>query len=423
MPPKKDLNTSISAGAQKDTRTSNNNAFANEFHHRTTTTAAASAAAAAINAADLVADSRHQIYLANAKLCRLVQRCPWMYDRSHSDYARKHILEKSWAKIAKECNDTVASCKERWRNIRAAFARSVNIYKTYSGPNRVKPYYLYEELRFLLKPMTEGGIKGRVMLHIENEEADDIAPNDVEVELTEDPEDCVTLLYEDNDSSNPMAQVKIDSDMEYDLLENISTEHMGIDLQGITNTAQQNNNQVAAKSNERVLPARKRKRSIEEQLQHSGSELKMSKSDDSWSLPVADIDVKFLDTLLPDMKIMNARQKIIFKRKIYQSLEEVFDANSDFPNINYATRPNSNFQETLNNIRKLSETDLQQVNAFIKNTFQTNFDNRDNVRRVGNATSLTSSGTSFVQIGNSMRNIHLGSVIPTTIKEEAHDNI
>ena len=55
---------------------------------------------------DAAAEQRTIAYQANAKLCRLVRKCPWMYDRNHHNYAKKHILDKSWCKIARECNDS-----------------------------------------------------------------------------------------------------------------------------------------------------------------------------------------------------------------------------------------------------------------------------------------------------------------------------
>lgn len=64
------------------------------------------------------------------------------------------------------CNRTdlpppVDNCKERFRNIRTSFARSINVQRV---TNRVKPYYLSEELEFLKRHITPGvpvPVKGR----------------------------------------------------------------------------------------------------------------------------------------------------------------------------------------------------------------------------------------------------------------------
>lgn len=50
----------------------------------------------------------------------------------------------------------VSSCKERWRNIRTSYARSINVNKVPASANRTKPYYLHEELQFLALHITPG---------------------------------------------------------------------------------------------------------------------------------------------------------------------------------------------------------------------------------------------------------------------------
>lgn len=117
-------------------------------------------------------------------------------------------------------------------------------------------------------------------------------------------------------------------------------------------------------------------------------------------------DMRFLEALLPDMALMNTRQKIVFKRKIYQTLEEVFENSNDFPNternkmdhanlnkvsmspqgsLNYHTSPNSlqtqvrqtvltvnssTARSLINNIANLNESELQKVNGFLQNSFR-----------------------------------------------------
>lgn len=60
-----------------------------------------------------------------------------------------------------QCNEfsptfKVSSCKERWRNIRTSYARSINVNKIPASANRTKPYYLHEELQFLALHITPG---------------------------------------------------------------------------------------------------------------------------------------------------------------------------------------------------------------------------------------------------------------------------
>lgn len=133
MPPKKDTNaqnnnnpnvannnevatTAVTAPTVTITVTSTSNNTNSSTTATVSQLAAAAAAAATNNVAisggqavylhDVAAEQRTIAYQANAKLCRLVRKCPWMYDRNHHNYAKKHILDKSWTKIAKECNDS-----------------------------------------------------------------------------------------------------------------------------------------------------------------------------------------------------------------------------------------------------------------------------------------------------------------------------
>ncbi|XP_067644201.1 ataxin-2 homolog [Eurosta solidaginis] len=101
-------------------------------------------------------DSKPDNYQINAKICRLVEHYPCMYDRSHPHYLKKDVVDKAWVKISKEMDDSIPSCKERWRNIRTSFARSINVNKIPSSANRTKPYYLHEELQFLARHITPG---------------------------------------------------------------------------------------------------------------------------------------------------------------------------------------------------------------------------------------------------------------------------
>lgn len=51
-------------------------------------------------------DSKPDNYQINAKICRLVERYPCMYDRSHPHYLKKDVVDKAWVKISKEMDDS-----------------------------------------------------------------------------------------------------------------------------------------------------------------------------------------------------------------------------------------------------------------------------------------------------------------------------
>lgn len=50
--------------------------------------------------------SKPDNYQVNAKICRLVENYPCMYDRSHIHYSKKDVVDKAWVKIAKEMDDS-----------------------------------------------------------------------------------------------------------------------------------------------------------------------------------------------------------------------------------------------------------------------------------------------------------------------------
>ncbi|XP_054734227.1 uncharacterized protein LOC129241753 [Anastrepha obliqua] len=84
----------------------------------------------------------------NARLCRAVQQHRCIYDRSDENYERRDAYDLAWNEIAKTCDESVISCKLRWRNIRTAFIRSVvGLPKKRKG-HRTKEYYLQDVLEF-----------------------------------------------------------------------------------------------------------------------------------------------------------------------------------------------------------------------------------------------------------------------------------
>uniref|UniRef100_A0A034W0A5 Transcription factor Adf-1 n=1 Tax=Bactrocera dorsalis TaxID=27457 RepID=A0A034W0A5_BACDO len=85
----------------------------------------------------------------NKKLANLVEQYPQLYDRDYVLYGKTNAVDQAWKKIGKMWGKPVPECKERWRNIRAAYARSIDAYKTKRGPNRGRQYYLAKEMEFL----------------------------------------------------------------------------------------------------------------------------------------------------------------------------------------------------------------------------------------------------------------------------------
>ncbi|XP_013105359.1 probable serine/threonine-protein kinase DDB_G0282963 [Stomoxys calcitrans] len=483
-------NNSASSAAPNSNTNANSDSVASSNNIVSATTNNNGTTIVSVIMPDAGPEQRTIAFQSNAKLCRLVRKCPWMYDRTHHNYAKKHILDKSWCKIARECNDSVASCKERWRNIRAAFARSINIYKTHSGPNRVKPYYLHKELSFLVKPMMEGRDKND-----DTHEASEISAKDEYTEGEEEEDDGEQdeeddeqqAMIGDDDDDLPDDTADIKSAFEA-LNPDISIHHHKMIKK---NGSQNNSHDYDAMSSSIFEPHTEFSTSdVEHDFHDTRFDDTMSQTTDMdrrasnnalngignnivgtkrpmhldtetidakrfklSQIPAnaSEPDIRFLEALLPDMALMNTRQKIVFKRKIYQTLEEVFENSNDFPNPEPQTHhPNNHNQRIstplvhsnsnssnnhslnnttttttmpggaqvkqtvltvnsstarnlINNIANLNETELQKVNGFLQSTLRglntTSVSNSSALGNItANATRLTNGGATATVI-------------------------
>uniref|UniRef100_A0A6P7F2E5 Uncharacterized protein LOC114324150 n=1 Tax=Diabrotica virgifera virgifera TaxID=50390 RepID=A0A6P7F2E5_DIAVI len=88
--------------------------------------------------------------LFNINFVRVIESRPCIWNYNLQEYSKRNITEKAWTEIANEVNDTVTNCRERWRNIRTAFLRSLKAPPSGSGKNSKKKYYLSQCLEFLL---------------------------------------------------------------------------------------------------------------------------------------------------------------------------------------------------------------------------------------------------------------------------------
>ncbi|XP_028155719.1 uncharacterized protein LOC114349516 [Diabrotica virgifera virgifera] len=88
--------------------------------------------------------------LFNIKFVRVVERHPCIWNFNLQEYSKRDTTEKAWAEIAEEINETVSNCRERWRNIRTAFLRSLKTPPDRSAKNSKKRYYLSKYLQFLV---------------------------------------------------------------------------------------------------------------------------------------------------------------------------------------------------------------------------------------------------------------------------------
>ncbi|EDW70729.1 uncharacterized protein [Drosophila virilis] len=291
-----------------------------------------------------------ELHAINAKICRLVEQHPCMYDRSHPAYMRKSHVEQAWVDISKEMNDSVDNCKERFRNIRTSFARSINVQR---GSNRVKPYYLSEELEFLKKHITPGvpvPVKGRRSRDSNNRRCDD---NDEYDDNEHDDEEHVGALVHIKHS---LSSDEHENENSTDSSEWVAEEH----AQSVASQTQDKpeselhplSDEDDQKPKDLVqpnavpqtcpFPTKKRRRTVTEAPKPSepaevGADTEDTPAD--VKPPVMDFDDAFLQGLRPEMKHMNFHQKLFFKRRVYELLSDIFEGGE-----NASSQPRTNGQ-------------------------------------------------------------------------------
>ncbi|KAH8369880.1 hypothetical protein KR093_001346 [Drosophila rubida] len=271
-----------------------------------------------------------ELHAINAKICRLVEQHPCMYDRSHPSYMRKSHVERAWEDIANQMNDGVDSCKERFRNIRTSFARSINVQR---GSNRIKPYYLSEELEFLKKHITPGvpvPIKGRRSRDSirRGDECDD---NDNEEEEQE-PGALVHIKHSlssgDENSSDSSEWVT----QEPEHAQSVASEPKEQPDSELASQSDEDEQKPATAATPACpIPPKKRRRTIVEvapivelTAHNLGAEA-VAMSPVDIKPPSLDFDDAFLQGLRPEMNHMNFHQKLYFKRRVYELLGAIFE--------------------------------------------------------------------------------------------------
>ncbi|EDV94272.1 probable serine/threonine-protein kinase DDB_G0271402 [Drosophila grimshawi] len=273
-----------------------------------------------------------ELHAINAKICRLVELHPCMYDRSCPTYMRKSYVEQAWEDISKKMNDTVDNCKERFRNIRTSFARSINVQR---GSNRIKPYYLSEELEFLKRHITPGvpvPVKGR-RSRDGNRRGDD---ND-DYDDNEDEHHAGALLHikhsmssdgSTDDSSEWVADEHAQS------LASQTLDKPESELHSHSDDADQKptNLQVQPIVTPQTCPfPPKKRRRLPADLMAKSNEV-IANSAEAEDSPVdnkpavMDFDDAFLQGIRPEMNLMNFHQKLYFKRRVYDLLGDIFES-------------------------------------------------------------------------------------------------
>ncbi|XP_036347516.1 uncharacterized protein LOC118756887 [Rhagoletis pomonella] len=98
---------------------------------------------------------------------QLIENRACLYNNNLQEYSNKNITERAWSEIAQQINWSVAECKEKWRNIRNGFVRSLKPPPSGSSSKIKKKYYLHEVMQFVLpyvKPVQHAEQTGNITL-------------------------------------------------------------------------------------------------------------------------------------------------------------------------------------------------------------------------------------------------------------------
>ncbi|KAM3965593.1 LOW QUALITY PROTEIN: uncharacterized protein ACR2FA_000439 [Aphomia sociella] len=91
----------------------------------------------------------------NLALVKSIERFPCLYNYNLSEYSKKELTDKAWGEVANETNLTAGECKEKWKNLRYGFIRSL---KPNADGSVKKKYYLHDHMEFVLpfvKPLSK----------------------------------------------------------------------------------------------------------------------------------------------------------------------------------------------------------------------------------------------------------------------------
>uniref|UniRef100_A0A182J6P4 MADF domain-containing protein n=1 Tax=Anopheles atroparvus TaxID=41427 RepID=A0A182J6P4_ANOAO len=82
-----------------------------------------------------------------------VKKHPCLFDSNSVEYKQTAVQDKAWHAVSSAVDESVDTCKKRWRNLRCCMTRYLKSVRDNSDlqPNlRRKPYYLYAHMQFVL---------------------------------------------------------------------------------------------------------------------------------------------------------------------------------------------------------------------------------------------------------------------------------
>ncbi|KAK9692886.1 Alcohol dehydrogenase transcription factor Myb/SANT-like [Popillia japonica] len=94
----------------------------------------------------------------NIKFVGEIEKHPELYDYTLREYSRKDCTEKAWNQVAKKVKLSASECKEKWRNLRSTFVKNLKPKASGCGRSKKKPYYLAECMQFTVPFIKTAGI-------------------------------------------------------------------------------------------------------------------------------------------------------------------------------------------------------------------------------------------------------------------------
>ncbi|CAB3225574.1 unnamed protein product [Arctia plantaginis] len=229
----------------------------------------------------------------NIEFVKNVQKFPCLYNFELPSYTRKDISDKAWEEVAEAMNMTPSACRERWRNLRAVFMRTI---KATGAGTKKKPYYLADVMQFIvpfLRPTTMTEAEKNKILNMEL--------NRAENSRTKESESTASVEI-------ALEEIKVESIDEDDTAQSGGPD-WGVE---ITNSS------------------RKRPPDVEEQYTTiTKKRLSSVQTSAIGPLETSDPVTSFVNSLMPELKEMNSMQFKCFKRRVLVLIDDI---TSEIPN-------------------------------------------------------------------------------------------
>ncbi|KAG5885991.1 hypothetical protein JTB14_025386 [Gonioctena quinquepunctata] len=240
------------------------------------------------------------ILLHDTKLCNEIFVPSFL-----TEYSKRNITEKAWKEVAEEVNDTVSNCRERWRNIRGSFLRSLRKPPSGSGSNAKKKYYLTNYLEFILPYTKSKPCTGNLETLLDSDD------NSVEGNSNS---------QENTEKQDPPCQSQDD-----EISKDVNVPNLQSDI-----TTNQNVRETSEEASAKYTNTAKKRK--ETQIPSSAPNpvdsdfvewLQNKKEMDDFKKE--DANMSFFRSLLPDVRKMTDKQSRRFRQKVIGLVDEILD--------------------------------------------------------------------------------------------------